>query len=134
MILEANAEYRYNIVTIWPNTLIIRGALFTDIGNIWNFNNKSNKGNDTIVFKFKNLYRDLSVSAGTGIRIDFVGLFLLRFDFGLRLKDPALPFSTENAGWRIPQVSFAHLFRNREIDKQWRYDNFNFSLGINYPF
>lgn len=134
MVLEANAEYRYNIVTIWPNTLIIRGALFTDIGNIWNFNNKSNKGNDTIVFKFKNLYRDLSVSAGTGIRIDFVGLFLLRFDFGLRLKDPALPFSTENAGWRIPQLSFAHLFRNREIDKQWRYDNFNFSLGINYPF
>ncbi|MFN8266026.1 MAG: BamA/TamA family outer membrane protein [Chitinophagaceae bacterium] len=134
MMFEANVEYRYNIATIWPNTLVLRGALFTDIGNVWNMRNKSNIGNDTVVFTFKNFYRDLGVSAGTGLRIDFIGLFLLRFDFGFRVKNPALPFSNENNGWRLPKFSLANLVRNREIDRQWRYENFNFSLGINYPF
>jgi outer membrane protein insertion porin family len=133
-IFEANAEFRYDIVTVIPNTFVLRGALFTDIGNIWNFRNKSNTNNDTVVLKLKNLYRDLSVSAGTGFRLDFVGLFVLRFDFGLRIKNPALPFSNTNSGWRIPVVNLANLFSNKEANRQWRYENFNFSLGINYPF
>lgn len=134
IVLEANAEYRYNILSIWPNTLILRGALFLDAGNVWNFRNKSNAGNDTVVFRFNNLYRDLSVSAGTGFRLDFVGLFLIRFDFGLRIKNPAHPFVKTNNGWRIPKTSFQNLYGRREQDRNWRYENFNFSLGIGYPF
>lgn len=133
-IFEANAEYRYDIVTVIPNTFVLRGALFTDIGNVWNFRNKSNIGNDTVVLQLKNFYRDLSVTAGTGFRLDFVGLFLLRFDFGLRIKNPSLPFSNKNNGWRIPAVNIANVFGNKDANRQWRYENFNFSLGINYPF
>ena len=134
MILEANAEYRYNIFSIWPNTLILRGAIFVDAGNIWNFRNKSNMGNDTVVFQLKNLYKDMSVSLGTGFRLDFVGLFLIRFDFGLRVKNPSYPFVATNNGWRIPKTSLQNLYGRREQDRNWRYENFNISLGIGYPF
>jgi outer membrane protein insertion porin family len=134
IIFEANAEYRYNIATILPNTFVIRGALFTDIGNVWNFQNKSNRNNDTVVLRMKNFYRDLGVSVGSGFRFDFVGLFLLRVDFGFRVKNPALPFSQTNNGWRIPDINFANIFGSKEANRQWRYENFNFSLGINYPF
>ncbi len=134
MIFEANAEYRYNIATIVPNTFVIRGALFTDIGNIWNLPNQTNRNNDTVVFRIKNFYRDLGVSVGSGLRFDFVGLFLLRFDFAIRVKNPALPFADKNNGWRDPKISLADLIGNKEENRQWRFENFNFSLGINYPF
>jgi outer membrane protein assembly factor BamA len=135
MILEANAEYRYNILSIWPNTLILRGALFTDIGNVWNFRNKSNLGNDTVVLKLKNIYRDMSVSVGTGFRLDFVGLFLIRVDIGYRLKNPAYPFVATNNGWRIPGLNdLENLFSRSTEARTWRYENINISLGIGYPF
>lgn len=135
MIIEGNVEYRYNIWSIWPNTLILRGALFTDIGNVWNFRNQSNIGNDTVVFQLKNFYRDMSVSVGTGFRLDFVGLFLIRVDVGYRLKNPAYPFVQTNAGWRIPKFSdAANLFNGSEAARNWRYENMNISLGIGLPF
>ena len=59
MLFETNAEFRYNIATIIPNTLVIRGAFFADIGNVWNLPNKTNRGNDTVVFRIKNLYANL---------------------------------------------------------------------------
>jgi outer membrane protein assembly factor BamA len=133
-IFEANAEYRYNIYTIIPNTAVVRGALFTDVGNVWNFKNRSNLGNDTVILKLKDFYRELGVSAGTGIRLDFVGLFVIRLDFALRIKNPSLPFSAKNNGWRFPGVSFKNIFSANEENRQWRYENFNFSIGINYPF
>lgn len=134
ILFETNAEYRYNILSIWPNSLILRGALFVDAGNVWNFRNKANMGNDTVVFQLNHFYRDMSVSAGTGFRLDFVGLFLLRFDFGLRIKNPSFPFVEKNDGWRIPKTSFQNLYGRREQDRNWRYENFNISLGIGYPF
>lgn len=133
-IFEANAEYRYNIFTIIPNTAVIRGALFTDVGNVWNFRNRSNLGNDTVVVQLKNFVRDLGVSAGTGVRLDFVGLFVIRFDFAFRLKNPSLPFSEKNNGWRLPEISWKNIFSANDENRQWRYENFNFSIGINYPF
>jgi outer membrane protein assembly factor BamA len=134
IIIEANAEFRYDLFTIIPNTFVIRGALFTDIGNIWNFEKPSSRNNDTVVFRLRNLYRDLSVSLGTGFRFDFIDLFILRLDIGFRVKNPALPFSEKNDGWRLPNVNIARLFGTSEANRQWRYENFNFSLGINYPF
>ena len=134
MIFEANAEYRFNVATVVPDAFILRGALFTDIGNVWNLPNKTNQRNDTVVFHLRNFYRDLSVSLGSGIRFDFVGLFLLRIDFALRIKDPSLPFSNRNNGWKNPNLSIANLFGRQDENRQWRYENFNVSFGINYPF
>ncbi|MEZ5028707.1 MAG: BamA/TamA family outer membrane protein [Ferruginibacter sp.] len=44
--LETNIEYRYTIAQIIPNSLVLRGALFADIGNVWNLRN-TNPGGGT---------------------------------------------------------------------------------------
>ncbi len=136
--IEGNAEYRYDIARIIPNTLTLRGALFIDAGNVWNFGNKSNTlVGDSAQFKFSKLYRELGVSAGTGFRLDF-NYFVLRFDLGFRFKRPEL--SEQNAGWKLPPLhlsdAFQNLFLRGPNDKyrRWRYENFNLTVGISYPF
>jgi outer membrane protein assembly factor BamA len=134
--LETNLEYRYIIARIIPNTLTLRGALFVDAGNIWNLKNTHPDGSlDSSQFKFKNLYKELGVSVGTGFRLDF-NYFVLRFDLGFRVKKPEL--SNVNNGWNLPKIGFDDMFQKifgrKEESRKWRYENFNFTIGISYPF
>ena len=136
--LEGNIEYRYEIARIIPNTLTLRGALFIDAGNVWNFNNSKTDGSrDSAQFKFKNIYKELGVSAGTGFRFDF-NYLIFRLDLGFRFKRPEL--SDINNGWKSPPIGFddflKKIFTRGVADEYriWRYENFNFSIGINYPF
>lgn len=136
--LEGNFEYRYDITQIIPNTLILRGALFADIGNVWNVRNSKASGTDSAQFRFKNIYKDLGISAGTGFRLDF-NYFVLRFDFGFRFKRPEDRYNGNN-GWNVPSLSFNDAFqkiftrgKNDEYRK-WRYENFNLTIGIGYSF
>ncbi len=48
MQIEFNGEYRYNIARIIPNVLTLRGALFVDIGNVWNIKNSKADGQPTL--------------------------------------------------------------------------------------
>jgi outer membrane protein insertion porin family len=146
--LETNYEYRYIIATIIPNTLVLKGAFFIDAGNIWNFKNTLPPGvPDSLQFSFKNLYKQLGVTGGTGFRLDF-NYFLIRFDLGFRFKRPDI---SKDNGWQMPNISFNNLFKrgvevpdlntpdpndkiNDERYKRWRYENFNFTIGISYPF
>ncbi len=129
--LEGNAEYRYNIAPIFSNAVLLKGALFLDAGNIWNFKNtKPGGGTDSTQFKFRDLYKQLGISAGTGFRLDF-SYFLLRFDMGFRFKRPDI---ATNNGWQFPSISFKNLFGNKPDNRKWRYENFNFTIGIDYPF
>jgi outer membrane protein insertion porin family len=136
--LETNLEYRYNIVQIVPNSLMLKGALFIDAGNIWNMRNSKPAGEtDSALFKFKNLWRDLGINAGTGFRLDF-NYFVLRFDLGFRFKRPELAY--DKNGWKIPALSFNDVFQKifargpNDEYRRWRYENFNFTIGIGYPF
>jgi hypothetical protein len=73
------------------------------------------------------------MAAGYGFRFD-ASYVVLRLDFGFRFKRPET--SDVNNGWKAPDVSFDDIFQkilSREY-RQWRYENFNFSFGINYPF
>jgi outer membrane protein assembly factor BamA len=140
--LELNGEYRYDIAQIIPNSLVLKGALFVDVGNIWNFRNTSaSTGVDSLQFNFSRLYAQLGVTAGTGFRFDF-NYFLLRFDLGFRFKKPDV---AKNNGWQIPEITFDNLFRRGEQveispgvygyeNQIWRYENFNFTIGLSYPF
>lgn len=144
--LETNLEYRYTIAQIIPNSLILRGALFMDVGNVWNFrNSKPGGGVDSTQFQFKNLYRQIGVAMGTGFRLDF-NYVVLRFDLGFRVKRPDI---SQDDGWQLPAISFNNLFKkgvrvpdpanpggtyNDNRYKKWRYENFNFTIGISYPF
>ncbi len=138
MQLEANVEYRHNITQIIPNSLFLKGAVFLDVGNIWNVRNTQPTGiTDSAQFKFKNLWRDIGINAGYGFRLDF-SYFIVRFDFGFRFKRPELSYI--NNGWKIPALGFDDALKkifsrgtNQEYRK-WRYENFNFTIGINYPF
>ena len=72
----------------------------------------------------------MGVSAGTGFRLDF-SYFLVRFDLAFRFKRPDI---TENNGWQIPNVNLNNLFGSGLNEKRWRYENYNFTIGIDYPF
>ncbi|MEP6583188.1 MAG: BamA/TamA family outer membrane protein [Ginsengibacter sp.] len=129
--LEGNTEYRFNVAPLFSNAILFKMALFADVGNIWNFKNTTIDGSsDTTQFKFENLYKQLGVSSGVGFRFDF-SYFLLRFDVGFRFKRPDV---LENSGWQIPGVTFQHLFGTGNANRQWRYENFNATIGIDYPF
>ena len=129
--LEQNTEYRFNVAPMFSNAILFKMAVFADIGNIWNFKNTRPDGlPDTTQFKFQNLYKQLGVSSGVGFRFDF-NYFLLRFDVGFRFKRPDV---LKNDGWQIPDINFKNLFNSGANYRQWRYENFNATIGIDYPF
>ena len=117
--IEGNAEYRFKL--FW----IIEGALFLDIGNIWAINELNNevdllemkKYNENSVFRFNKFYKDLAVGTGFGTRFDF-SFFVFRLDVGMKLRDPI--FADKNK-W---------IINNRNYNK----NDFNFTIGIGYPF
>ena len=129
--LEGSAEYRFNVAPLFSNAILFKMALFTDIGNIWNFKNtRPDGGEDTTQFKFKDIYQQLGVSSGVGFRFDF-GYFLLRFDVAFRFKRPDV---LQDDGWQIPDITLKNLFGSSYDNRLWRYDNFNATIGIGYAF
>lgn len=120
MQLEANIEYRFPLTTIAG--FKVSSAVFTDMGNIWNI--KNNPADPDATFRLKNLGRDLAIGVGTGVRIDF-SYFLLRLDFGYKLKDPGREY---NDGW-------ARNFEWTETrNNGLRVNNYAFQLGMQLPF
>ncbi|MBX2925024.1 MAG: BamA/TamA family outer membrane protein [Chitinophagaceae bacterium] len=116
--LEANVEYRFDILPVYGYWL--KGALFTDVGNVW-----IRRSDDPVfkygVFDLSRMYKDVAVAGGGGLRLDFK-FFLLRFDLGWRLKDPLYSsdgyLHSEKDGWFI--------------STNMRRPTFQF--GIGYPF
>ncbi len=132
--LEMNAEFRHDIARIVPDLITLKGAVFIDAGNIWNIKDSKIGGvTDLTKFEFKNLYKQFGLSAGYGFRFDFSYL-IVRTDFSFRFKRPES--SDENNGWKAPPIGFNDAFQKifSKNFRQWRYENFNFTIGINYPF
>ena len=128
---EINGEYRHDLFQIIPNTLVLKWALFTDIGNVWNFRNtRQGGGPDSLQFKFQNFYKQLGADVGTGFRFDF-NYVILRFDLGFRVKRPDIAL---NNGWQLPNITIDNLFGKGDEEKNWRNENFNFTIGLSYPF
>ncbi len=135
--VEANLEYRRTLFQIIPNSLALKWAVFVDVGNIWNARNTApGLAYDSAQFKWSlsRFYKELGVAGGFGLRFDF-NYVLLRLDFGLRFKRPEL---SANDGWKAPNISFdeiyGKLFKKDDEYRKWRYQNFNFSIGLSYPF
>lgn len=128
--LEGNTEYRFTVAPLFSNALVFKMALFADVGNIWNIKyTKTNGSVDSTQFHFKDLYKQLGVSSGVGFRFDF-NYFLIRLDLGFRFKRPDLP----GDGWQIPNITLANIFGRLPENKKWRYENYNATIGIDYPF
>ena len=133
--LEFNFEHRHKIATIVKDFLYLKGAFFVDAGNIWNYNESYdvNGNSNNTQFLLKNLGKQIGVSAGYGLRFDATYL-VVRTDFGFRFKRPET--SEINYGIKVPDLSFDDIFQKilSKNYREWRAQNFNFSIGINYPF
>ena len=80
MKLDLNLEYRTAL--FWK----FGGALFVDAGNIWTLREYTAQPGGQ--FKFSRLLKDLAVSYGLGLRLNF-DYFILRFDLGMKAVNPA---------------------------------------------
>lgn len=119
MQLEANVEHRFRMFRFFGYAM--NGAVFMDIGNIWNHkNNIDGSGKLTL----GNLYRDLAIGTGFGIRWD-LDYFVIRLDAAYKLKDPV----REGAGW-------LGEFTWKGDNRMGGYERNNVALqfGIGYPF
>lgn len=105
--IDLSLEYRAKL--FW----ILEGALFVDAGNIWTIHNYENQPGGK--FKFDSFYKEIAMSYGLGLRLDFT-YFLLRFDLGMKAYNPA----EDQERWPI-----AHPDWGRDAA-------FHFSVG--YPF
>ncbi|WP_300437405.1 BamA/TamA family outer membrane protein [Christiangramia sp.] len=106
MKLAFNGEYRFALIDDF------KGALFVDVGNIWNVLDSSTS--EEFIFEGFQDLKELAVGSGFGLRYDF-NFFVLRFDIGFKTHDPAKP---EGERW-FQEYNFNHAVYN---------------VGINYPF
>ncbi|WP_420458964.1 BamA/TamA family outer membrane protein [Neolewinella sp.] len=90
--LEVNFEYRFNLFSF------VRGAVFTDIGNVWRVKEDPDRPGSQFLlrgrlredegstpFYHQPFYRQLAVDGGFGIRID-LSYFVFRLDLALPLR------------------------------------------------
>ncbi len=98
--IELNAEYRFKINSM------VKGAIFTDAGNIWRLEDKDYKA----VFQFNRFYKELAIAAGAGLRFDFTFL-IARVDVGWPIRKPHL---ADAFGFKLNEAEF--------------------NVGIGYPF
>ena len=104
--LALNLEYRFKMFGNF------NGAIFTDIGNIWNVLDDTEE--ESRSFKgFKDL-DELAIGSGIGVRYDS-GLFIFRLDMGLKTYNPAL-------------IKKDRWFNDFSLKKAV------FNIGLNYPF
>lgn len=106
--LDLNLEYRTKL--FWKFEL----AAFIDAGNIWTIRNYEDQPNGN--FDFSRFYKEIAVSYGLGIRLDF-DFFLLRFDMGMKAYNPQ---ETGKRKWAITRPNF--------------HDNFAWHFAVGYPF
>lgn len=124
LIIEASAEYRFKL------TDTFEGALFMDVGNIWLLREEPNRPGSG--FNADTFLSELAWGGGLGIRLDF-DFFLMRFDFGMQLKDPA-KVPGERWFWE-PKDEYARFAERVRPSVEYNYfPEVNFNLGIGYPF
>jgi hypothetical protein len=114
LILQANAEYRFDI---FENKL--EGALFIDAGNVWLIKDVINNDKRK-EFKPESIITETALGTGVGLRFDFQ-FFLFRLDWGMQMRNPE---KTIAESWVIRDFA-----RNNYFTK---YSILNF--GIGYPF
>ncbi len=107
---EANAEYRFTIAGYF------KGALFSDVGNIWLVNDDPQRPGGK--FGWDTALDELAVGAGFGLRFD-PEVIVVRLDLATPLRNPALP---KGDRWVFDDL------------RPKFFDNMVFNIAIGYPF
>jgi outer membrane protein assembly factor BamA len=115
---EGNFKLALNLEQRFPILGNVKGALFIDAGNIWNFENLSeeldNYFNENTTFRGFQSLENIAIGSGFGFRYDF-GFVLLRFDTGFKTYDPS--YQEENRWFN-----------------DYNFSNAVYNISINYPF
>ncbi len=105
--ITGNIEYRFNLYKF------IKGAVFTDLGNVWLLNNALEKPGASI--QLNTFSDEIAIGSGLGLRGDFT-FFIFRLDAGLKMKDPSKPAGSR---WVAGTNNLTDI---------------TFNFGIGYPF
>lgn len=86
-----NLEYRRQL---FGN---LQGAVFFDAGNVWNIHERTDADGNAYSTKFqlKNIFKEMAVGTGVGIRYD-LDFLVLRLDWGIGLH---VPYTTDKSGF-----------------------------------
>lgn len=114
-----DVKLEFNIEQRFPLYSVMKGALFTDIGNVWNIRENPNKSGGVIS---TNMYKQLAWCGGVGFRFDFT-YFILRLDLAVPFHDPRY------SGDETWQIKHFLTFKKQAIK-----DLTIVNLAIGYPF
>jgi outer membrane translocation and assembly module TamA len=106
--LDANLEYRSKL--FWKFEL----ATYVDAGNIWTIRSYDYQPSGN--FDFTRFYKEIAVSYGLGLRLDF-DYFLIRFDTGMKAYNPQ---ETGGRKWAVMYPGAG--------------DQFAWHFAVGYPF
>lgn len=106
--LDLSIEYRQKVLNR------IELAAYIDAGNIWTI--RDYPGQPDGVFRFDRFYKQIALSYGIGLRLDF-DFFLVRFDTGFKAFDPSKRGIDR---WAIRRPNFKN--------------NFAWHFAVGYPF
>jgi len=106
--LDASLEYRSKL--FWKFEM----AAFIDGGNIWTIHSYDYQPQGK--FNFTRFYKEIAVSYGLGLRLDF-DYFLIRFDTGLKAYNPQ---EQDARRWSVLHPNL--------------HDNFAWHFAVGYPF
>ena len=121
LLLEGSVEYRFPIYSF------IKGAVFTDYGNVWALSRDTSLDPDGKLidnsregarFVLNQALGQIAVGSGFGIRFDFTFL-ILRLDIAAKVFDPTAAHADR---WAITR-----LYKDTEHQP-------TFNVGIGYPF
>lgn len=104
---EANAEYRFKL--FWH----IHGAVFLDVGNVWNILDDNFEENTRLNW---NSYEHIAIGSGAGLRLD-LSLLVVRLDLGYPIKNP---YKIENSYFQTVE--------------NFSFRNFQPNIAFGYPF
>ena len=137
--IEMNAEYRFEMLEIFG--VEFEGALFLDVGNVYTLKYDSTRIYSQLLWTPKynekqqkvgdNLFRYMAVGSGVGLRID-VTYFILRFDLGLKLRNPYPSYIERNG--QLEEVYWRDLSHWKRRDWPLMKQDLNLNLSLNYPF
>jgi outer membrane protein assembly factor BamA len=99
MKLYLSAEYRTFL--FWK----FNGAAFIDAGNVWTLRDYADQPGGK--FKFDEFYKQIAVSYGIGLRLNF-DYFVLRFDMGMKAINPS--YESQREHWALLHPKFSRDF------------------------
>jgi outer membrane protein insertion porin family len=115
----ADFRFEFNGELRFPMFWWLKGAVFMDGGNIWTLQPELERPNSELRW---DSYKNIALGTGFGVRGDF-SYFILRFDWGLPLRNP---YASNSDGKSV------YWIKDRFSKLQFR--DFRPNIAVGYPF